>query len=172
MWLYCTNFFKHLSQSPIKMYFLKRPRRSRAATFRNGDGYRDLENDLTSVPRHFHSCTFQPKFVIDVSCLLWSSRNLSQIFWLGICEVAPPRPGNRLWWVWPRTQAGVHDQWRMLRYKLFPIPIQPLTIVLSLEITLSMLTTGIQEMVRGWSSEFPLGFLTEPCSRTCTPSKH
>lgn len=157
------------------MCFLKRPRNLRppaTVELRNGDDYRDLENDLTSVPRRFHSPTFQPKFVKDVASFLWSSRNLSQRFWLGISEAAPPRAGNRLWCEWPRTQAGAHDQRRVLHYKLFPIPVQPLTIVLGLELTLYMLTTGIQEMVRGWSSEVPLAFLTEPCSRPCTPSKH
>lgn len=57
----------------------------------------------------------------------------------------------------------------MLRYKLFPLSIQTLTFVLSLEITLYMLTTGTRERVCGWSSEVPLGFLAEPCSKPCTP---
>lgn len=74
------------------MYFLKRPRKSAASSQyiqKWGEDYRDLENYLTSVPRCFHSRTFQPKFAKDVSSFLWSSRNLSQIFWLGILSHAP-----------------------------------------------------------------------------------
>lgn len=65
-------------------------------------------------------------------------------------------------------RAPVHDQTGMLRYRLFPIPIQALTIVLWLEIALCVLTTGIREMISGWVSGVPIGSLTEHFSMHCT----
>lgn len=70
-------------------------------------GCRDRENVLASVPRCFHSQTFQSKLAKEFSSFLWSARNLSQIFWLGICESYPSC--LEAWSLMSSRAARVHD---------------------------------------------------------------
>lgn len=151
------------------MCFLKRPRKpttsSQSTQKWREEDYRDLENYLALIPRHFHSHTFQPKIAKDVCGFLCSSRNLSQIFWLRICEPSSPEA-----WKASLMSVTMNTGWSSravedVALQVVSYSFQLLTVVLWMEIMLYMLTTGIQELVRGLSSKIS-------CSWPCNPPKN